>query len=98
MSTFHDLGLSTEILNALEDMGYETPSEIQSKAIPQILQNSNDLKAFAQTGTGKTAAFSLPIIELLDPKSKSPQAIISISHKRISCSNWRQHQYVFKKH
>ena len=76
MSNFKDLGLGKEILNALTDLGYETPTQIQEKTIPQILQESSDLKAFAQTGTGKTAAFSLPIIELLEPNNKNTQALI----------------------
>ena len=76
MSKFKQLGLSEEIINALEKLGYENPTEIQEKAIPEILINKNDVKAFAQTGTGKTAAFSLPIIEQIDANSKNIQAII----------------------
>jgi len=76
MSTFTELGLQEAILQALETLGYEKPTVIQEKAIPQILTSDTDLKAFAQTGTGKTAAFSLPIIELLDSESKNTQAII----------------------
>ncbi len=76
MSNFKKLGLSKEITNALEKMGYENPTEIQEKAIPEILINKSDVKAFAQTGTGKTAAFSLPIIEQIDTNSKNTQAII----------------------
>lgn len=76
MSTFSELGLKEEILSALTDMGYETPSEIQEKAIPQVISSTDDLKAFAQTGTGKTAAFSLPIIEQIDVENKNVQAII----------------------
>jgi len=76
MSLFNKLGLSQAIVDALTDLGYEQPTPIQEKTIPQILSSHDDLKAFAQTGTGKTAAFSLPIIEQLDSKSKSTQAII----------------------
>ena len=76
MSQFKQLGLSKEITDALEKIGYESPTEIQEKAIPAILNGKNDLKAFAQTGTGKTAAFSLPIIEQIDTDSKQTQAII----------------------
>jgi ATP-dependent RNA helicase DeaD len=76
MSTFTELGLNDEILKALQDLGYEKPSEIQEKAVPQVINSTDDLKAFAQTGTGKTAAFSLPILQLLDTKSKNTQAII----------------------
>ncbi len=76
MSTFSELGLKEEILSALTDMGYEKPSEIQEKAIPQVISSTDDLKAFAQTGTGKTAAFSLPIIQQIDVENKNVQAII----------------------
>ncbi len=76
MSTFKELGLNSTIIKALTDLGYENPTEIQLKAIPQVLSSSNDLKAFAQTGTGKTAAFSLPIIEQIDIESNDTQAII----------------------
>ncbi|REH47415.1 ATP-dependent RNA helicase DeaD [Tenacibaculum gallaicum] len=76
MSTFLDLGLQEPINKALTDLGYEKPTVIQEKAIPQIISSTDDLKAFAQTGTGKTAAFSLPIIELADQTSTHTQAII----------------------
>ncbi|WGH76345.1 DEAD/DEAH box helicase [Tenacibaculum tangerinum] len=76
MSTFLDLGLQEPINRALTDLGYEKPTVIQEKAIPQIISSTEDLKAFAQTGTGKTAAFSLPIIELIDQTSTHTQAII----------------------
>jgi ATP-dependent RNA helicase DeaD len=76
MTTFSELGLKPEILKALDGLGFEFPTEIQQKSIPQIIGSQDDLKAFAQTGTGKTAAFSLPIIELIDPKKKGVQAII----------------------
>ena len=76
MSTFLELGLKEPINRALTDLGYEKPTVIQEKAIPQIISSTDDLKAFAQTGTGKTAAFSLPILELLDDNSGNVQAII----------------------
>ena len=76
MSLFKELGLNQAITNALTDLGYEQPTTIQEKAIPQILSSQDDVKAFAQTGTGKTAAFSLPILEQVDSKSKNTQAII----------------------
>ena len=76
MSTFLELGLKDPINKALTDLGYEKPTVIQEKAIPQIISSTDDLKAFAQTGTGKTAAFSLPILELLDEKNSNVQAII----------------------
>ena len=76
MSTFLELGLKEPIIKALTDLGYEKPTVIQEKAIPQIISSNTDLKAFAQTGTGKTAAFSLPILELLDENNSNVQAII----------------------
>ncbi|MDC9723319.1 MAG: DEAD/DEAH box helicase [Urechidicola sp.] len=76
MSTFKDLGLRPEIISALTELGYENPTEIQEKAIPQVIASTQDLKAFAQTGTGKTAAFSLPILEKIDLNNNQVQAII----------------------
>ncbi|MCL4121257.1 UNVERIFIED_CONTAM: hypothetical protein GTU68_045193 [Idotea baltica] len=76
MSTFLELGLKEPIVKALTDLGYEKPTVIQEKAIPQIISSKTDLKAFAQTGTGKTAAFSLPILELLEEDNSNVQAII----------------------
>ena len=76
MSTFLELGLKEQINKALTDLGYEKPTVIQEKAIPQIISSTDDLKAFAQTGTGKTAAFSLPILEQLDSSNGNVQAII----------------------
>jgi len=76
MSTFLELGLKESINKALSDLGYEKPTVIQEKAIPQIISSVDDLKAFAQTGTGKTAAFSLPILELVDETNQNTQAII----------------------
>ena len=76
MSTFLELGLKEPINKALTDLGYEKPTVIQEKAIPQIITSTDDLKAFAQTRTGKTAAFSLPILELADDTKKNTQAII----------------------
>ncbi len=76
MSIFKDLGLGQDIVEALVDLGYETPTHIQEISIPQIISSKADLKAFAQTGTGKTAAFSLPILQQIDLSSHDTQAII----------------------
>lgn len=76
MSAFKELGLNQAIVSSLIELGYDSPTEIQAIAIPQILQAKNDLKAFAQTGTGKTAAFSLPILEQIDTNNKNTQALI----------------------
>ena len=72
---FSDLGISEEILRAVEEMGYTQPSPIQLQAIPFVLEG-RDVIGQAQTGTGKTAAFGIPIIDLVDPEFNRPQAII----------------------
>ena len=76
MTQFKALGLSDAITSSLSSMGYEKPTPIQQITIPQILGSNQDLKAFAQTGTGKTAAFSLPILEAIDTDRKHTQALI----------------------
>ena len=74
--TFIDLGLDKNILKAIADLGFEQPTPIQSESIPFLLTEENDLIALAQTGTGKTAAFGLPIIQHIETDSKQTQAII----------------------
>ncbi|HEY0952706.1 DEAD/DEAH box helicase [Nocardioides sp.] len=73
--TFADLGLSGPVLKALADVGYETPSAIQAATIPPLLAG-RDVVGLAQTGTGKTAAFALPILSRLDLSQKTPQALV----------------------
>ena len=75
MTTFKDLGLSESTLEALHDVGYENPSPIQEQAIPPMLEG-RDLIGQAQTGSGKTAAFGLPIIEYVDPTENDVQALV----------------------
>ncbi|GAA3819810.1 DEAD/DEAH box helicase [Nocardioides panacisoli] len=74
-TTFADLGLGPKILKALSDVGYETPSAIQAETIPHLLEG-RDVMGLAQTGTGKTAAFALPILDRLDLSQKTPQALV----------------------
>ncbi|MFT5056239.1 MAG: ATP-dependent RNA helicase DeaD, partial [Pseudoalteromonas distincta] len=76
MSTFKEMGLKSEILSAIEELGYETPTKIQELALPKILESKQDLIAFAQTGTGKTAAFSLPILNQIDTTKKGIKCIV----------------------
>ncbi|MCI5059251.1 MAG: DEAD/DEAH box helicase, partial [Flavobacteriales bacterium] len=76
MEGFSALGLSENILKAISDLGYEKPTEIQEKAIPVLLTTENDFIGLAQTGTGKTAAFGLPLIEFIDTSQKSTQALV----------------------
>jgi ATP-dependent RNA helicase DeaD len=73
--TFSELGLSDQVLKALKDVGYETPSAIQAATIPPLLAG-RDVVGLAQTGTGKTAAFALPILSRLDLSQKNPQALV----------------------
>ena len=75
MSTFADLGLAETTLAALRDVGYETPSPIQEQAIPELLAG-RDVIGQAQTGTGKTAAFGLPMVEYVDPEVPEVQALV----------------------
>src|SRR5690348_12531816 len=75
LTTFRDLGLKEDILTALDELGYEEPSPIQEKAIPELL-GGIDMIGQAQTGTGKTAAFGLPLLQYLDPSSDETQAIV----------------------
>jgi len=74
--SFDTMGLSPEILHGLKDLNFEVPTPIQSQAIPAVLNSDNDLLGFAQTGTGKTAAFSLPILQQVDVKRRGVQAIV----------------------
>ena len=73
--TFSDLNLSKPVLKALEDVGYETPSPIQARMIPHVLA-SQDVLGQAQTGTGKTAAFALPLLSRLDMTRRDPQVLV----------------------
>ncbi|MEA2313112.1 MAG: ATP-dependent helicase DeaD, partial [Solirubrobacteraceae bacterium] len=75
MTTFQELGLSESTLQALKDVGYESPSPIQEQAIPELLRG-HDVIGQAQTGTGKTAAFGLPMIEFVDPDDPDVQALV----------------------
>ncbi len=74
--TFEETGLKPEIIRAITEMGFVNPTPIQEKTLPQLINNNNDLVALAQTGTGKTAAFGLPILNNINLSSKSVQALI----------------------
>jgi len=76
LSKFKELGLSEETLKALVDLGFETPSDIQQEAIPQLIEGDPDFIGLAQTGTGKTAAFGLPLLEKIDVKNNATQALV----------------------
>ncbi|WP_140938624.1 DEAD/DEAH box helicase [Sphingobacterium lumbrici] len=76
MNPFLELGIRHEVVNAITELGFEKPSEIQEKAIPVLLTGNDDFVGLAQTGTGKTAAFGLPLLEQLDFSQKHPQALV----------------------
>src|SRR3954464_8148249 len=76
--SFSDLGLSAEVLRAVDDAGYQTPTPIQQKAIPSVLMG-RDILGCAQTGTGKTASFTLPMIDILTSgraRARMPRSLI----------------------
>ncbi len=74
--SFHELGLNDHLLEALVKLKFETPTPIQQEAIPALLDGENDFIGLAQTGTGKTGAYGLPMLHRLDPKDRQPQGII----------------------
>ncbi len=76
MKTFEELGVSPEILKAIYELGYESPMPVQEEVIPHLLGNGNDVVALAQTGTGKTAAFGIPLIQKINLAERVPQALI----------------------
>jgi len=84
MTKFEDLGLRPEILTAIAELGYENPMPVQEQVIPFMLEQSGDLVALAQTGTGKTAAFGLPLLTLIAPEEKKIQALV-LSPTRELC-------------
>lgn len=84
MTKFEALGLEQPLLDAITDMGFEKPSEVQEKAIPILLEEDTDLVALAQTGTGKTAAFGFPLIQKIESDSRTTQGLI-LSPTRELC-------------
>ncbi|HMW75708.1 MAG TPA: DEAD/DEAH box helicase, partial [Saprospiraceae bacterium] len=84
MNEFEQLGLDTALVESITQMGYTTPTPIQKLVIPHVLSNPGDVVALAQTGTGKTAAFGLPLIQQLEPGLKTVQALV-LSPTRELC-------------
>lgn len=84
MKTFEELGVSEEIRRAIEELGFEQPMPVQEAVIPYLLGNGNDVIALAQTGTGKTAAYGIPVLQKVDPTQKETQALI-LSPTRELC-------------
>ncbi|THD67486.1 DEAD/DEAH box helicase [Robertkochia marina] len=97
MNTFEQLGLNEALLNAIGDMGFETPSEVQEKAIPVLLDQDTDMVALAQTGTGKTAAFGFPMIQKINVQSKTTQGLI-LSPTRELCLQITQELKLYSKY
>ena len=82
--TFEELGVSEPLRRAIEELGFETPMPVQEKVIPHLLKEDSDVVGLAQTGTGKTAAFGLPVLQRIDPQSNATQALI-LSPTRELC-------------
>jgi ATP-dependent RNA helicase DeaD len=76
MMTFEELGLDSKLIQAIDALGYKNPTPIQEQAIPVLLSGTKDLVGLAQTGTGKTAAFGLPLLQLIQTEQKFPQALV----------------------
>ena len=84
MKTFEELGVSADIVRAISELGFEHPMPVQQEVIPYLLGNRNDIIALAQTGTGKTAAFGIPLIQRIDVSSTQTQALV-LSPTRELC-------------
>lgn len=97
MSSFAELGLEPNLLHALQDLEFENPTPIQLKSIPVLLEGVTDFVGLAQTGTGKTAAFGLPLIQLTNEKENYPQALI-ICPTRELCMQINHDLATFKKY
>jgi ATP-dependent RNA helicase DeaD len=97
MATFEELGLDETLLKAVGELGFTQPTPIQEKAIPVLLSGTKDLIGLAQTGTGKTAAFGLPLLQLVESAKKYPQALV-ICPTRELCMQIVNELELFKKH
>ncbi len=97
MTKFEALGLNSALLNAITDLGFETPSEVQEKSIPLLLEDEIDLVALAQTGTGKTAAFGFPLIQKIDSQSRTTQGLI-LSPTRELCLQITKEMQLYSKY
>ena len=97
LEQFQRLGLSQNVLHAIEQLGFQTPTDIQAQAIPHLLEGERDFIGLAQTGTGKTAAFGLPLIERLDPARPHVQALILAPTRELG-QQIAQQMELFSKH
>ena len=97
MNAFHKLGLEDHLVQAVTDLGFETPSEVQEKTIPLLLKENIDLVALAQTGTGKTAAFGFPMLQKININSRTTQGLI-LSPTRELCLQITNEIKLYGKH
>ena len=97
MNAFEALGLNEQLVQAITDLGFETPTSIQEKAIPVLLSGTTDFIGLAQTGTGKTAAFGFPLLQLIDGSQRHPQALI-VCPTRELCLQITNDLETYKKH
>jgi ATP-dependent RNA helicase DeaD len=97
MATFGELGLNEQLLKSIEELGFTQPTPIQEKSIPVLLSGTKDLIGLAQTGTGKTAAFGLPLLQLIDTSKKFPQALV-VCPTRELCLQIVNEVEIFKKY
>ena len=97
LENFADLGISKDIIKGLKELGIRKPTEIQERAIPTLLKDDIDFVGQAQTGTGKTAAYGLPILERIDPTFEKPQALI-LSPTRELCQQVAKQLFKFTKY
>lgn len=96
-NTFAELGIRADLMRGLEELGIVTPTEVQAKAIPFLLQKGSDLVAQAQTGTGKTAAFGLPLLMKVDPKNRHVQGLVVAPTRELAKQIGKQ-LFRFTKH
>ncbi|MBL0056389.1 MAG: DEAD/DEAH box helicase [Chitinophagaceae bacterium] len=97
MNAFEALGLNEQLVQAIADLGFETPTPVQEKAIPVLLSGTTDFIGLAQTGTGKTAAFGLPLLQLIEPTERHAQALI-VCPTRELCLQITNDIETYKKH
>src|SRR5215208_8111240 len=97
MNKFAELGLNERLVQATDELGFTDPTPIQHQAIPVLLAGTKDLIGLAQTGTGKTAAFGLPLLQLIDGNQRHPQALI-VCPTRELCLQITNDLETFKKH
>ncbi len=102
MSTFKDLGIADDLLQGITALGFETPTPVQEMVIPVALEGDNDIIALAQTGTGKTAAFGLPLLQRIEPKERTVQALIMCPTRELCVQvasdlvNYSEHAHQYK--